>query len=193
MKILLNNSWKRKCLKVIFFFQKGFHYIVYICPVHYVLVVENFQLLSLEYRVNRNNKFPIMFLHSFNYVRFSHFLFCLFDRTHHLQNSLLFVTIWNKCNVITKLDSDSKRISKSFINFSIMKSSKKYFLSAFYLIMCLMKSLKNFEKIAIWKNESWFPYKGSKLTSARNMLDLPLKYWFMEAKVFFWICFGHKK
>ena len=42
---------------------------------------------------------------------------------------------------------------KSLINFSLMKSSKKYliFLSAFYLFMCLMKSAKNFEKIVILK------------------------------------------
>ena len=43
--------------------------------------------------------------------------------------------------------------TKSFINFSLIKISKKYFIfsSAFYLIMCLMKSPKNFEKIFILK------------------------------------------
>ena len=37
-----------------------------------------------------------------------------------------------------------------------------------------------------WKCDSWFPSEVSKFTLVRNMLDLPLKYWFMEAKVVFW-------
>ena len=43
---------------------------------------------------------------------------------------------------------------KRFTNFSLMKSSKNYFIfsSALYLIICLMKSPKNCEKIVIMKN-----------------------------------------
>ena len=44
-----------------------------------------------------------------------------------------------------------------------------------------------------WKYDSWFPSEVSKLTSARNKLNLSLKYWFLKANVVFWICYGHKK
>ena len=49
------------------------------------------------------------------------------------------------------------------------------FSSAYSLIMWLMRSPKNFEKIAILK------------------LNLPLKYWFMEAKNDFCVCHGPQK
>ena len=46
-----------------------------------------------------------------------------------------------------------------------MKSSKKYFicLPAFYLIMCLMKSLKNFEKLAIFEMRQLVSFWGVKI------------------------------
>ena len=56
-----------------------------------------------------------------------------------------------------------------------------------------MKSPKNFEKYTFSKYDSWFPSEVSKLTSGRNMLDLPLKCLFMEAKFAFYICYGRKK
>ena len=52
------------------------------------------------------------------------------------------------------VDSDSKRIRQKFYQFFVNEKFKKilnFFLSAFYLIMCLIKSLKNFEKIVILK------------------------------------------
>ena len=56
-----------------------------------------------------------------------------------------------------KIDHDKTLIGnesdKSIINFSLIKSWKRYFISlyAFYPIMYLMKSPKKFEKIAILK------------------------------------------
>ena len=38
------------------------------------------------------------------------------------------------------------------------------------------------------KYDSWFSSEVSKRTSARNMLHLPLKYRFMEAKIVYYIC-----
>ena len=40
---------------------------------------------------------------------------------------------------------------------------------------------------------SCFLSQVSKLTSARNKLNLSMKYWFLEANVVFWICYGCKK
>ena len=61
--------------------------------------------------------------------------------------------IWKLQLRIWNLDSDSKRIRQKFYQFFINEKFKKisFFLCAFYLIMCLMKSPKNFEKIAILK------------------------------------------
>ena len=79
--------------------------------------------------------------------------------------------------------------------FCLIKSSKIDFIffSAFYLIMWLMTSPKNFEKITILKIWQLVSLKLSKFTLVRNMIDLSLKYWFIEAKVVFWICSGPKK
>ena len=45
-----------------------------------------------------------------------------------------------------------------------------------------------------WKNSHFENARAdSKFTSVRNMLDLPLKYWFMKAKVVFWMCYGPQK
>ena len=47
--------------------------------------------------------------------------------------------------------------------------------------------------LEFWKYDSWFPSEESKLTSVRNKLKLSLKYWFFEAKVGIWVCYGPKK
>ena len=47
--------------------------------------------------------------------------------------------------------------------------------------------------LEFWKYDSWFPSEDSKLTSVGNKLKLLLKYWFFEAKVGIWICYGPKK
>ena len=46
----------------------------------------------------------------------------------------------------------------------LMKSSKSFFISlpAFYLIMCLMKAQKTFEKIAILKTQELVSFLGAK-------------------------------
>ena len=44
-----------------------------------------------------------------------------------------------------------------------------------------------------WKYDSWFSSEMSKRTSARNMLNLPLKYRFMEAKIVYYMCHCPKK
>ena len=68
-----------------------------------------------------------------------------------------------------------------------------FFLPAYSLIMWFIRSPKIFFKIAIWKYDSWFPSEVSKITSARNKLNLPLNYLFLLANVVFWICYGSKK
>ena len=79
--------------------------------------------------------------------------------------------------------------------FCLVKSSKIgfFFSPAFYLIMWLMTLQKNFEKIAILKIWELFSFELSKLTSVRKKLNLSLKYWFMEAKFVFWMCYGPQK
>ena len=76
-----------------------------------------------------------------------------------------------------------------------MKSSKTYFicLPAFYLIMWLMISPKNFEKIAILKIQQLFSSEVSKFTSVWNKPNLSLKYWFIEARLVVCICYGPNK
>ena len=49
------------------------------------------------------------------------------------------------------------------------------------------------QNLGFWKYDSWFPSEDSKLTSVGNKLKLLLKYWFFEAKVGIWICYGPKK
>ena len=66
------------------------------------------------------------------------------------------------------IDPCTKNMTQVNWNFLLMKSSKKYsiFLPAFYPIMLLMISPKNFEKIAILKIWRLFSSELSKLTSA---------------------------
>ena len=79
--------------------------------------------------------------------------------------------------------------------FLLMKSSKKYFifLSAFYLIMWLMISPKNFEKKAILKIQQLFSSEVSKFTSVWNKPNSSLKYWFIEARLVLSVCYCPKK
>ena len=50
------------------------------------------------------------------------------------------------------------------------------------------------KKSLFWKYDSCFPSaEVSKLTSVRNRPNLSLKYWLLEAKDIFWICYGPKK
>ena len=53
---------------------------------------------------------------------------------------------------------------KSIFKSSLVKSSENnfIFLPAFYLIMCLMKAPKNFEKIAILKTQELVCFLGAK-------------------------------
>ena len=69
---------------------------------------------------------------------------------------------------IVCIDPCTKNMTQVNWKFLLMKSSKKYsiFLPAFYPIMVLMISPKNFEKIAILKIWQLFSSELSKLTSA---------------------------
>ena len=49
------------------------------------------------------------------------------------------------------------------------------------------------KKYPFWKYASCFFSEVSNLTSVRNMLNLPLKYWFVKAKIVFCVCHGPQK
>ena len=73
----------------------------------------------------------------------------------------------------TILDSDWKRIRQKFYQFSLINCSKKYFIfwSAFYLIMCLMKSPKNFEKMTagfLLRCQNWLRWNTPEWCIFRN-------------------------
>ena len=72
---------------------------------------------------------------------------------------------------------------------------RKYFISlpAFYLVIWLMKSPKNFEKICILKIWQLVFSCGVKSGFGENKLIKSLKYWFMEAKNVFRSSYGPKK
>ena len=93
------------------------------------------------------------------------------------------------------IDPCAKNMTQVKWKFLFMKSSKAHFifLPAFYLIMWLMISPKNFEKIAILKIQQLFSSEVSKFTSVWNKSNLSLKYWFIEARFVFCICYGSKK
>ena len=93
------------------------------------------------------------------------------------------------------IDPCAKNMTQVKWKFLFMKSSKAHFifLPAFYLIMWLMISPKNFEKIAILKIQQLFSSEVSKFTSVWNKPNLALKYWFIEARLVFCTCYGHKK
>ena len=59
--------------------------------------------------------------------------------------------------------------------------------------LCGHEIIKEFKKyILFWKYDNCFSSEVSKLTSVRNKLNLPMKYWFMEAKYVCRICYGPK-
>ena len=49
------------------------------------------------------------------------------------------------------------------------------------------------KKYPFWKCESCFPSEASKFTLVGKKLNLSLKYWFREAKIVFWMCYGTQK
>ena len=71
-------------------------------------------------------------------------------------------------SLFSNIDPCTKNMTQVNWKFLLMKSSKKYsiFLPAFYPIMLLMTSPKNFEKIAILKIWQLFSSELSKLTLA---------------------------
>ena len=79
--------------------------------------------------------------------------------------------------------------------FCLIKSPEIIFI--FYQNFTWLYGARNHQRILkkypFLKYDHWFPYKVSKFTLVRNMIDLSLKYWFIEAKVVFWICSGPKK
>ena len=68
-----------------------------------------------------------------------------------------------------------------------MKSSKKYFicLPAFYLSICLMKSPKNFEKIAIFEIWQLVSFWGVKIHFGEKYAWFAIEILFMEANLSF--------
>ena len=58
----------------------------------------------------------------------------------------------------------NSNVTKAYSKSSEVKSSENsfIFLPAFYLIMCLMKAPKNFEKIAILKTQELISFLGAK-------------------------------
>ena len=95
------------------------------------------------------------------------------------RNSLsLIPKIWQACKKVFEIRAQLHSLHKLWsvkketdLNsiFCLIKSSEIdfIFLPAFYLIMFLMTSSKNFEKIAILKNDSLFSSEVSKLTSVK--------------------------
>ena len=98
---------------------------------------------------------------------------------------------------LKKLRKTNKLRSKTNVTnllwlFLFLKSWKKCLIfhlhfTQLYASWNCQRILKNYP---FWKDDSWFLSEVSKFTSVRNMLDLSLKYWFMEAKIAFWICYG---
>ena len=87
------------------------------------------------------------------------------------------------------------KVTKVNSKILLMKSLKKYFifLPAFYLIRCLMKSPKNFEKIAILKKWQLISFWGVKIHFGEKYAWFAIEYWFLDVKVVFLICYGPKK
>ena len=83
------------------------------------------------------------------------------------------------------IDSDWKRIRQKCCQFFINEKFKKYFicLPAFYLIMCLMKSLKNFEKLAIFEIWQLVSFWGVKIHFGEKYDWFAIETLFMEANL----------
>jgi hypothetical protein len=62
----------------------------------------------------------------------------------------------------------------------------------FNWLFCSWNQQRVLKKKPFWKYESWFPSEVSKLSSVQIELNLSLKYWHIEAKVGFWICYCPK-
>ena len=60
------------------------------------------------------------------------------------------------------------------------------------MIIWLMMSPKNFEKVVILKIQQLFSSEVSKFTSVRNQPNSSLKYWFIEARLVFCVCYCPK-
>ena len=83
------------------------------------------------------------------------------------------------------------------VNLQLLKVKHSEIISFLYLHIPLLCGSWDHQRILWkqpkWKYDSWFSSEVSKLTLARNKLNLSLKYWFLEANVVFWICYGHKE
>ena len=88
-----------------------------------------------------------------------------------------------------------KKVTIPNSTFLIVKSSEMIFLFYLHFIwLCGHRIITEFLKnINFWEYNNCFSSEESKHSSVRSKLNLPLKYWFMEAKVFFLIYYGPKK
>ena len=76
------------------------------------------------------------------------------------------------------------------INVLVKSSEKTLFFYLYFTWLCGSWKLKRILKNKpFWKYDSWFSSEVANFTSVRNMLVLSLKYWFMKAKVVFWVCY----
>ena len=83
---------------------------------------------------------------------------------------------------------------KSFINFFIQISKDIWSFYPHFTWLCASWNHQRIlKKYPFWICESCFSSYVSKFTSVRNMLDLSLKYWFMEAKIVSCVCHGPQK
>ena len=98
----------------------------------------------------------------------------------------------NKAVSIVCLNSN---VTKVYLQKLLVKSSQiVLFFYLHFTWICVSWLTKEFWKnIHSWKCDSWFSSEVSKLTSLRNKFNLPLKYWFMEAKIVFCTWHGLQK
>ena len=91
--------------------------------------------------------------------------------------------------------NDSVGRGSAVSRFLMVKSSEMIlFFYLHFTWLCGHEIIKEFLKnINFWKYDNCFSSELSKLTSVRNKLNLPLKYWFMEAKIDFCVCHGPPK
>ena len=111
-----------------------------------------------------------------------------------------FALLWSLFSLQSKLYIPSRLLFEMNVTKAISKNvlvkslEKTLFFYLYFTWLCGSWKLKRILKNKpFWKYDSWFPSEVSKFTLVRNMLDLSLKYWFMKAKVVFWICYGPKK
>ena len=131
------------------------------------------QTLSARIHEQKSHRFQIGFK---NLVLASGYLFS--DMAH-------FAAIFLRKNKSTsEINSDWKRIRQKYYQFFINEKFKKNFicLPVFYLLMCLMKPSKNFEKISIFEMWQLVSFWGVKI----HFGEIPLKRYIFR-NVFF--CF----